>query len=279
MRVFITPILILLSLYLRASVGDGPVGARSAAMAHSSVCLYDVWSAHNNAGSLGYVRQAGAGAFYESRFLLKDLSQSGFAAVLPLKKGCFGMSYANFGNTLYHEEISKLSFGIALNEHISAGIAVDYLHVRISDVYGQTSAFTGDAGLLAKITKQLVFAVHVYNPFRAAVTNYNNEKIPTTFRMGLQYMFSKQVFLSIEAEKISFQKLNIKAGLEYTPAKTVYLRFGCASYPKQAAFGFGIDYKGVKIDLSSMYHQVLGFTPCIGLSCGLGKTKTPVSKS
>jgi len=113
----------------------------------------------------------------------------------------------------------------------------------------------------------------VYNPFRAKITNYNNEKIPTIFKIGLRYVFSENVFITAEAEKTSLQKINIKGGIEYNPSSLIYIRVGGASYPTQAAFGLGVNYQGLKIDVSSMYHSVLGLSPQIGLSYAFGKEK------
>lgn len=255
------------------SNGDGPVGPRSAALGHASVCLKDAWASRNNQGSLGFVRQAEGSAFYENRFLVKELSQNGFAVVLPIKKGTFGFNYTSLGYKLYNESQASLSYGIALNDNISAGIALDYLSTRIADVYGKSSALSGEAGINAKLTKQLVFAAHVYNPVRTRIASYNNERVPTIYRFGLLYNFSKKVFATVEAEKTSAQPLNIKAGIEYMPAQLVYLRAGGASYPAQAAFGIGVNYHGLKIDLSSMYHTVLGLSPQVGLGYAFGKTK------
>jgi hypothetical protein len=257
-----------------ASNGDGPIGVRSAALGHASSTLFDVWSARNNQGSLGFVRKTEAGAFYENRFFVKELSQSGFAVAAPIKKGTFGLSYSSMGYKLYRESQATLSYGMKLNESVSVGVGLDYLNTRIADIYGQAHAVTGSVGLTAKILPQMVIATHIYNPFRAKITDYNNEKVPTIFKFGAQYIFSKKVFVVAEAEKTSAQKLNVKAGIEYNPSSIVYLRVGASSYPTQAAFGLGVNYNGLKIDLSSSYHNVLGFSPQIGLSYAFGKDKS-----
>ena len=82
---------------------------------------------------------------------------------------------------------------------------------------------------------------------------------------------SKKVFLVAEAEKTSAQKFNVKGGIEYNPSSLVYLRVGGATYPTQASFGIGVNYQGLKIDISSMYHSILGLSPQIGLSYAFGK--------
>ena len=266
--------LIILPICLFSSNGDGPIGARSAALGHASSTLFDVWSARNNQGSLGFVRKTEVGAFYENRFFVKELTQSGFAVAAPIKKGTFGLSYSSLGYNLYRESQATLSYGMKLNENVSAGIGIDYLNTKIADIYGQAHAITGSVGLTAKILPQMFISAHIYNPFRAKITNYNNEKVPTIFKFGAQYIFSKKVFLVAETEKTSTQKINVKGGIEYNPSSLIYLRVGGSSYPTQAAFGVGVNYNGLKIDMSTAYHNVLGFSPQIGLSYSFGKDKT-----
>lgn len=266
--------LLFISVNLYASNGEGPIGARSSSLGHASSCLYDLWSGRNNQGSLGFVRQNEVGAFYENRFFVKELTHSGFAIVSPIKKGTFGFVYSSLGYKLYRESQSTLSYGMKLNESISAGIAVDYLNTKIADIYGKAHAVTGSIGLTAKLLPQVVVSTHIYNPFRAKITNYNNEKIPTIFKLGAQYIFSSKVFIIAEAEKTSAQKINIKGGIEYKPSSLIYIRAGGSSYPSQAAFGIGVNYNGIKIDLSSAYHSILGISPQIGLSYAFGKDKS-----
>lgn len=265
---------ILLPISLLSSNGEGPIGPRSASLGHASSCLYDVWSTRNNQGSLGFVRQNEVGAFYENRFLVKELTQSGFAAAIPIKKGTFGISYSSLGYKLYRESQATLSYGMKLSENISAGIAFDYLNTKIADIYGQANAFTGSIGLTAKLLPQVVVSTHIYNPFRAKITNYNNEKVPTIYKFGAQYILSPKVFLVAEAEKTSAQKINIKGGIEYKPSSLVYIRAGGSSFPTQASFGIGVNYNGLKIDMSSSYHSILGLSPQIGLSYAFGKDRS-----
>lgn len=266
--------LILLPISLMSSNGEGPIGPRSASLGHASSCLTDIWSTRNNQGSLGFVRQNEVGAFYENRFFVKELTQSGFAAAIPIKKGTFGISYSSLGYKLYRESQATLSYGMKLSENISAGIAFDYLNTKIADIYGQANAFTGSFGLTAKLLPQVVVSTHIYNPFRAKITNYNNEKVPTIYKFGAQYIFSPKVFLVAEAEKTSAQKINIKGGIEYKPSSLVYIRAGGSSFPAQASFGIGVNYNGLKIDMSSSYHSVLGLSPQIGLSYAFGKDRS-----
>lgn len=264
-------LLIILPLYLIGSNGDGSIGSRSSSLSHASSCLIDVWSSRNNQGNLGFLRKTEVGAFCENRFFVKELTQSGFVAVIPIKKGTFGFNYSSLGYQLYRESQASVCYGLTLNNYIGVGISLDYLNTKIADIYGHSNALTGSIGLTAKILPQIIISSHIYNPFRTHITNYNHEKVPTIFKIGAQYIFSSKVFIVGEAEKTSAQKMNIKAGIEYSPSNLLFIRVGGASYPTQASFGIGVNYNGLKIDVSSSYHSVLGLSPQIGLSYKFGK--------
>jgi hypothetical protein len=272
-------ILFILPFFVFANNGDGPIGARSASLGHASSTLIDVWSSHNNQGSLGFITKTEVGAFYENRFFIKELTQSGFAAAIPVKKGTFGFCYSALGYKLYRQSQATLSYGMPLSETIALGVGLDYLNTKISDIYGKANAITGSVGLTTKILPQVIISTHIFNPFRAKITNYNQEKIPTIFKFGAQYIYSTKVFIVAEAEKTSAQKINIKAGIEYKPTSLIYLRVGGSSFPSQASFGVGVNYNGLKIDINSSYHTILGISPQIGLSYSFGKDKAKAVKS
>jgi hypothetical protein len=267
--------ILILQFQVFSSNGDGSIGPRSSALGHASSCLADVWSVRNNQGNLGFIDKSEAGAFYENRFFVKELTQTGFSSVFTTNnKGTFGFAYTALGYKLYKESQLTFGYGLKLTETISVGIGLDYLNTKIADIYGKANAFTGSIGITAKILPQVYISTHVFNPFRAKITNYNNETIPTIFKFGVKYVFSDKVFLVSEAEKLSSQKINLKAGIEYNPSSIFFLRAGCSSNPTQASFGIGANYNGLKIDMSTSYHSILGISPQIGLSFGFGKNKT-----
>lgn len=252
---------------------NSTVGARAAALGGASVTLADVYSAQNNQAGLGFVKNISAGAYYENRFLLKQLGYSSLTAAMPIKKGTFGLAFNSFGYSAFRQSKLGLGYGMKLSENFSAGVGLNYLSYTIGDIYGKASAFSVELGLQGKLSKQVTVAAHVYNPNRAKITEYNNEKIPSTLKFGIQYTFSKQLLILAEAEKSTYTNINFKGGVEYAPAKEFFIRAGMNSYPTQAAFGIGVNLDGLKVDLSSSYHNILGFSPQVGLSYVFGKVK------
>lgn len=248
-----------------------PIGARSAAVGHASVTYGDLWSAFNNQAGLTALKHITAGAAYENRFLIAELSLRSFAFALPANKtGVFALSASVFGGSLYNEKKAGLAFAKQLGEKFSAGIQLDYLSTHLANdddgyEYGSRNTFTAEAGFLAEPMKDLKIGLHVFNPTRAKLADYDDERVPACLRLGGSYKFSDKVLLSAEIEKSNDSKSIFKTGLEYHIVEQVFLRAGIASNPALSSFGFGFKLKQWQLDMSSTYHQVLGFSPQVSL--------------
>jgi hypothetical protein len=251
----------ILSHQTNASGEISAIGGRAAAMANTSVALYDGWSGFNNQAGLGWCRKFSAGASYENRFLLKELSLKALGAVLPVKKGAFGLSFRHFGFSLYNEIKTGLAFGMRFGNAFSVGIQLDYLRFHIGDDYGTKNLFTFEIGLQYRVKEQLCLGVHIFNPVPMKLTDDPVERIPTVIRLGTAWQVSQNLIMSAEVEKDLMNKPILKAGLEYNLINPLYIRIGYLTTPSQFTFGFGIEFGGLNFDIASSYHMVLGFSP------------------
>jgi hypothetical protein len=246
-------------------------GGRSAGMAHSSVTLSDVWSSHHNQAGLAWLEKSEAGVFVQNRFLMKELNYSGFAYAHKLKSGAVSLSFSNFGYQLYGESKVGLGYGLKFSDIISGGIQINYHNLRLANNYGKKSGVSAELGLQAYLTEKLVLGVHLFNPTRTKIDDYNNERMATVMRLGVNYKFSSRVLATAEVEKdIDFRPL-FRAGIEYKASEKIYLRGGVGTQPTLASFGIGVYASNFKIDLAASYHQVLGFTPDFSLNYQLSK--------
>jgi len=240
-------------------------------MSNASVGLSDVWSNQHNQAGLAFVRNISGGAYYENKFMLRELSTRAGALALPVRGGTFGLLVSNFGYRLYSENKCALSFAKAFGEKFSMGIAMDYLNVMLGEGYGRKDMLVAEIGMLSKPLKNLTLGVHIYNPTRTKIAAYNNEHTPTIFRFGGNYVFSDKVLLAAETEKDIAHKALFKTGLEYQLLKALYLRAGISTNPVLSSFGFGLRLKNLQADLSSNYNQVLGFSQQLGLTYVVNK--------
>jgi len=259
--------ILLASLFNLKAADNYPVGARAAGLANAAVTFSDVWSSFHNQAGLAQLNEMNAGVYFENRFLVSDLSIKGFAFALPVNKvGTFAISATMFGGSLYNEKKAGIGYAKKLGAKFSAGVQLDYLSTFIAEDYGTRNSFAVEIGLLAEPIKNLKLGVHIFNPNKAKLAEYGDERIPVIMRFGASFKFSEKVSVSAEEEKDIDQKSVFKTGIEYHVAEVLYLRGGISSNPSLTTFGFGLKInKQLLIDMASSWHQQLGFSPQFSL--------------
>jgi hypothetical protein len=267
MRILALLILIPVVQQLNAANDNLPVGARSAGMAHASICVKDVWAAHQNQAALASIKRFEAGVFSQILYPNSNVMMNAVAVASRFKYGVISGSFTRLGfKNLYNESKYGLAYSRQFGRSIAAGMQLNYLSTFIGDNnYGQRGTVAIEAGFIAEIIKNLKLGVHVYNPTRSRTAQYNNERVPTIIKMGLQYTFNEKVFTTIEVEKDIANKPILKVGAEYRIVKEVYLRGGLSSNPALNAAGFGIELKQFNLDFAVAFHPQMGVSPQIGL--------------
>lgn len=251
---------------------NDPAGARPAAMANAALSFTDVWSLYHNQAGIAYLDGPTAGVFYESRFLMREFAFSGLAAAMPLGNGAVGLSYTGFGFSVYQENKVGLAYAQKLAKTFSASVQLNYHNTRINtDGYGSRSNVTAELGVRMDVSKKVVIAAHLYNPLRAKMNDFNNERLPTVLRLGGAYRISDDLLLAIETEKDIEQEPLFRGGIEYRPADILFLRVGASNQPGLLAFGFGFAFDAWRFDIATSYHNLLGYSPQASLTYAPGK--------
>ena len=242
-----------------------PVGARSLAMGGTSVSQCDLWSLSNNQAGAAWLKGGNAGICFENRFLIKELMFAQLGCAMSWKAGTFGLFGSRFGNDQYNELKAGLSYSRKFGKHFATGIQVNCLRIHITDEYGSKMLVSCEIGLQYHADKNLLIGVQLLNPVPVKITEYPSEYLLSAICAGVSYQFSDLFKTTIEAEKDLLHPLLIRAGAEYHFVKPIYVRAGISSDPLSFSFGFGLEYGKLTIDVSSGYHQALGFSPAASL--------------
>ncbi len=259
-------VVLLCSPFLLFAAHDNvPEGGRSAAMANASVAFTDFWSLQNNQAGLAFYNHFASGIYFENRFMVKELSLKAGGVVMPVKAGVLGLNISYFGYPKYNESKFGLAYARSFGDVLAVGVQLDYLLTSIDENYGKKGLVTFEIGLLSKINEHLNLGAHIFNPIQAKLTNENNERIPAIIRLGAAYSFDENIMVSVEAEKDTKTDPILKLGLEYRIIKPIYVRGGISTNPGLYSFGFGLDYKKLRVDFSSSVHSVLGYSPQLSL--------------
>lgn len=267
MRRSLTLFLLALACHAFAGGERWPVGARFAGMGYASLTLVDLWNVRGNQAGLAGLEKPVAGAYYQQHWLSGDLAMQGLAFALPVGKGCFAVNGSSFGSpALYNEQQFGLAYAMQLSEQVRVGVQVDHVGIRFGENYGSTRTITAQAGLQAKLNEHLWIGAHLYNPNRAKLGGPYDERVPTVFGAGLGYTFSEQVLLCAQVDKDIDRGEQYRMGIEYRPAKALFVRTGVSTGPVQAHFGAGLRLKQVDLDLAVAARSQLGITPMVNLN-------------
>jgi len=258
-------LLFLTTAFLSFSQGYVPAGARSMSMGNASTTFNDVWAYHNNPGALADVKKFSVGLSYENRFLLKQLQSQGIAVAIPLKVGVLSFGGHLYGSSLYRSTKIGVGYSMKLSEKFFSGVQLNYQNLSIQN-YNSKNALTAEIGIYAKITEKWLLGISVFNLGRAKLSAYQDDRFSTIFRLGSSYQFSKKLLLSGEFYKDLDTPLRFKAGIEYEVVDHLFVRGGFMSSPTELTFGFGYNFKQIRLNVGSAYERIVGWSPHFSIS-------------
>jgi hypothetical protein len=242
-------------------------GAPSAAMANTMVTDTNVWAAGNNPAGLPWLSNGGVAIGYRNAFNIQKFGTRSIAGVMPFRSGAFGISAQSFGFNGFLSHRVGFSYGLRLAEKMSIGAQLNYYKLTIGEVYGSTGYFTAALGARYAATRKLTLGAYINNLSQTKLTDVYDERAESNLVAGMSYAWSKRLRMTGEVQQSSGQKGGIRAGLEYVPMESIVLRCGGGTGPATFSFGFGWRYRSVFfIDVSSAYHNVLGFSPQVSMA-------------
>ena len=238
-----------------------PMGARSNMLGNATVALVDSWSFHHNPGAVAEITSTSFGVSYENRFLLQELQSQGVVFAQPLKKGVISAGVQSYGFSLYRTMRAGIGYSMRLGDKISAGVQLNYMGIRLQELYGSHNTVTAEAGILAHITDNWTVGAAVFNIGRAKLDDFADDRYTTLIRIGTGYTVSSKVKLLAEAEKHIDYAVRLKTGVDYQVLSSFSLRGGFATQPMEFSFGAGYKFKTVQLDMGTAFHRELGWSP------------------
>lgn len=236
--------------------------ARSSALANSGVSFTDVFAFHHNPGALGFLETGSVGLSYEARYALKELQTQGVAVAMPLKVGVISVGGQFYGYDAYRTTKAGAGYSMKLFESISAGVQINYIGMGFGNsYYGRKHGISAEFGALAKLGDKVDLGFSVINLTRTKLADFKNERFGTLLRLGASYQVLDELLLIGEIEQEIAHTTRFRLGVEYHPIDILYIRAGVQGAPMDLAFGFGLDWKRMRLDLATQYNQVLGWSP------------------
>ncbi|WP_423149262.1 hypothetical protein [Rubrolithibacter danxiaensis] len=255
-------ILLFLPVLLQAQINSGP---RFTALGNTGVSLQDVWSLQSNQAGLAALSYAVIAGAYERKYLNEDLSTQSAVIAVPFNTNVFGLSFQNYGFSVYNEQRMGFTYARKFGKTIFAALDFNYHQVKIQQ-YGSAKSFSVEGGLQYKPYEKLCIGTHISNPNNSGFTTEVDAVIPVTIEFGASYQFTDKILLSSALAKTLKTTSDFKIGLEYIPVSWIALRGGFSANPVREYAGVGFEYEKFHFDFASSSHPVLGFSPQVAFS-------------
>lgn len=241
-------------------------GARAIGLSDSYISFYDSWGSFHNQAGLSKINGISAGMFFESRFMVDELSYVAGNVVMPTSSGVFALSFTQFGKGTFKENKFGFAYAKQLSENLSAGVQIDYLMTLMPENRIFKGFPTVEGGIIYQPVTGLLVGAHIFNPIGGGVETLNGkDKSPTTVRVGGNYSVSEYVLVTAEVEKSTDLNPIYKTGIEFLPAEDLAIRFGFSGKPFAYTAGIGYKFGKIATDIGFHYHGNLGLTPAISL--------------
>ena len=130
--------------------------------------------------------------------------------------------------------------------------------------YPNSNAITFNAGLYYQVNDKLNAGFSVSNPNRSILIRQTNERLPATFRFGVDYQIADKVKLYSDALQQTNIPLQVLGGVE-VEANLFKVRAGFGTN-QTMAFGLGYIQQKIHLDIAVQYHNQLGVSPALNFA-------------
>lgn len=237
-----------------------PHGAAEMGMAFAVTATPGHWSCFSNQALLTAASETGFSASFENRFMIPAMSSKAVSAVIVNRPAPLGIIAAHYGNGDYYRLFAGAGSAVTITDAISLGLQVDYIAEHGIGDYHDLSHVTFEAGMTCKISRSIMFGVHLFNP----MTPLNS--IPSSIETGLNWKHSDNLFLSFSGAKMTGEPLSLQCGLSWHFIDRVVIRCGYMSSPSSYAFGMGFRAGPFRADAGFLVSSLTGVTSSLSIT-------------
>ncbi len=239
-----------------------PVVPSSTTIANASVAVLEEWSGFQNTAALANIDKIEISTQFENRFMIKELSTKSVQAGFNLDVVNVGVSFSQFGYSLYNEILAGIGLARNFNDKFSMGVQFNYYTAYFSAE--EESRYRGSVlaqmGIASKITPRMTVGFHTFNPFQTNIeTEYATKRLPSIYSLGTQYSFDHNLIWLAQIDKEISSNYRFATGFEYRMVEQLTVKMGAYAYDYLVpSIGFGVHLGGFNFHLNGELHPVLG---------------------
>ena len=234
---------------------------------YSITDVYLLTLSQDNGAAGCYLSHSALTAYFDNRFLVKEMMTKGLGAVFRKGQNGFLMDCQHFGYSRYGELSARVGYCCRFGQHIAFGLRFQYLMMHSSENQCVHS-ISFDLSAYATIGKNIGLGFAVMNPARLKVGITGKNVLPIRLQFDINYKIGKQILLFARVEKELKSAFCIEAGAAYH-LKVLYITVA-AGFPKpKFSVNMQIACGRWLLGVSSQYLLKAGFVPMASVVCVL----------
>jgi hypothetical protein len=259
--------------------------ARTVALGGAFVGVADDPSALTvNPAGLALSRRVGALATYDIPFGVSQLNETYAAAAVPVGRNTIGASWHYFGlsgalsENLVSVAIARHLIATTQDASLSVGASVDWYRAAADATGESDDVLTGGVGVLLRPFPIIGIGYTIRDVVEGDVhllSGGPGTSIRRKQAWGLSYRWENRVTLSLERRQTAEREWRNHAGLEIITHPSLLLRGGVDG--RHATGGFGVLWRGIRLDVAVASHEGLGATYVLSIAY-LPKVKSPYAR-
>jgi len=234
----------------------------SISVANASVADSKYYSAFQNPANVALQTGTRAGISYESKFLLKALSQKTVHLSTSTSLLNIGLAATYSGYELHNELLSGVSLSRNFGNIFQLGIQYNYYSVYVAEANKRYAAFFPQIGLLVKVAPAINIGFATFNPGQQYIQlKYVKKQIPSIFSLGTDWKISDNLNFLFQTDRNVSGSYRIAGGFCYEMNDFICFKSGVyhADY-LIPTIGFGVKLKNFGFHLNTELHPILGLT-------------------
>ena len=215
-----------------------------------------------NAGALAWGEGVSITGGYERPFGIDVLDANAFGTVASTGRAAIGLSYQDYGFSLYRERIVGLAFGHRVVSRLGLGLRIRRLLLSVAG--GAKRSWTAfDLGARMVLGAQVMLGLAAWNAGGQSV-----DVLGQGGMVGVGFEVAPDLALLVDVRKEAGRSTGVSVGMEYSLARRVMLRLGAGGPAERFSMGAGVAHRGFRIDYATLYHTVLGLSHRVSLTLG-----------
>jgi len=241
-------------------------GTASAAMGNTVVCVNGYWCASQNQAGLGFIEQSSVSLQHGRPYLLKDLGVSSLSAQLRTGNGAIGFRLSTRGLMGFRQSSLWLSYGLKLNQDISAGMGIHLWNSSIAEQLIYAPGISFDLGIQIRIKESWKLGAHLYHPLSFSPRSDQSKTNPVAIETGFSYAFFRVARIYSELHIRPGEPINLCSGAEWLVNQLISLRTGFRTTPFTFSWGISFSFKKCILDFTFQYRMLTGLSPLTSMS-------------